>query len=101
MGLLTAPPEQQGAGRVVYLWPENLATWRTFMELQSQWRVGASGASGLDYAGVRAHLCLAGVPPREQRAMWPGLQACEAAVLQVWEEERRRQREEQENRRSR
>ena len=99
MGLLTAPPgadagEEDGA---VYIWPENESAWLVFRQLHTQWRIGMSGATGLDYGAVRTHFELAGVSLRRQRAMWPGIQAMERAVLNVWDEERERQRKEREN----
>jgi len=99
MGLLSAPPdagEDVDTG-AVYIWPENVAAWQAFQSVQSQWRVGMSGATGLDYAGVRTCLELLGTSPRQLRAIWPGLQACEQAVLRVWGEERERQRKKAED----
>lgn len=34
----------------VEVWPENVQAYRLFCDLQTQWRVGMSGPSGLDYA---------------------------------------------------
>jgi hypothetical protein len=40
-----------------FLWPCNVPTWLHWQEVQTQWRVGGmGGATGLDYAGVRAYL---------------------------------------------
>ena len=72
----------------VYLWPDNLQAWHCWKELQSQWRVGMQGATGLDYAGVRAWL-LDEVPDDQQRReVWRGIKACEAAQLEVWSDQR-------------
>lgn len=72
----------------VYLWPDNLRAWDCWRELQSQWRVGMQGATGLDYAGVRAWL-LDEVPDDQQRReIWRGIKACEASQLEVWAEQR-------------
>lgn len=39
------------------LWPENVESMAMFLQVQTQWRHGASGRpTGLDYAGVRAFL---------------------------------------------
>jgi hypothetical protein len=37
------------ADDVVEIWPENHRAYFLFVELQTQWRVGAGGATGLDY----------------------------------------------------
>lgn len=75
----------------VYLWPDNARAWDCWCGVQNQWRVGMQGASGLDYAGVRAWL-LDEVPDEaERRDVWRGIQACEAEQLNVWAEQRQQQ----------
>lgn len=37
-------------GDGVEVWPENVRAYRLFCDLQTQWRVGMSGPSGLDYS---------------------------------------------------
>jgi hypothetical protein len=91
LGLLTRRPDE-GAG-VVYLWPSNVAAWSAFMGVQTQWRIGMAGATGLDYAGVRADL-LTRMDEAQLREVWSGIQACERAVLGVWTEERLRTEQE-------
>lgn len=73
----------------MYLWPCNVTAWNAFMGVQTQWRTGNAGVTGLDYAGVRADLLV--LHPRKVVAeIWPGIKACERAVLKVWNEERDR-----------
>jgi hypothetical protein len=76
----------------VVIWPENVEIFRLFTALGTQWRVGAAGATGLDYGVVRETARLAGLgkvtPERFQ-----GLQACEGEALSVWAEQRDRERE--------
>jgi hypothetical protein len=52
LGLLDA--DQESA--VCYLWPDNVQAWFCWQGVQTQWRVGMGGPTGLDYAGVRAYL---------------------------------------------
>lgn len=63
------------------------------MDVQTQWRVGMGGATGLDYAGVRAHLNElrdAGDLPAEERAdVWRCIRSAERATLDVWSERRK------------
>lgn len=33
----------------IQVWPENEAAWRLLERLQTQWRMGMGGATGLDY----------------------------------------------------
>lgn len=88
MGLLGAGDEP-GDARTEYLWPENVSAWRCWNAVQTQWRVGMGGATGLDYAGVRAWLELQDLEPGELREIFEGLRAAEVATLEVWGEQRR------------
>jgi hypothetical protein len=76
----------------VYLWPELVPLWQLWGRVQTQWRTGMAGATGLDYAGVRAALPLCGVPRRKWRELFTGLQLLESEVLQVWAERAERER---------
>lgn len=72
----------------VEVWPENLPAVNTFIAMSTQWRVGAMGATGLDYCALPAVLRLIGVP----RADWPdamdGLRIMEAEALKIMGERR-------------
>lgn len=63
--------------------------------MQTQWRVGMSGATGLDYAGVRAWLDECGPSqrkhPGKRREMFLGIQAAERGTLDAWAEQRKQQ----------
>lgn len=80
-----APPAE------LYLWPENVATWRHWCAVQTQWRVGMAGRTGLDYAGVCAYLALQEPDAATQRDHLAGIQAAELASLHVWAERREAQ----------
>jgi hypothetical protein len=72
---------------VHYLWPENEQAWHCWLAVQTQWRVGMSGVTGLDYAAVRAQLDEEGIEPGpERRELWACLRAAERAVLDYWDE---------------
>lgn len=75
--------------QTLYLWPCNVPAWNAWNAVQTQWRTGMAGATGLDYAGVRAWLELAGPEnPDERRDVFNGIRACESATLAVWAEQR-------------
>lgn len=77
---------------VFWLWPENAAAFAVWQELQTQWRVGMGGATGMDYAGVRAYLDECGPEPgEERRALFASIRACENACLYAWGEQREKQ----------
>lgn len=70
-----------------YLWPENEQTWGVWLQCQTQWRVGMSGATGLDYAGVRALLDeIDWTPGPERRQIFDGVRVLERATLEAWAE---------------
>jgi hypothetical protein len=71
-----------------YLWPENVEAWHCWCAVQTQWRVGMGGATGLDYAGVRAYLDEAGLQGQARRDTFAGICAAERATLEVWAEQR-------------
>jgi hypothetical protein len=43
------------------VWPDNWPAVEAFIAVQTQWATGMGGATGLDYARVRAGLAMAGI----------------------------------------
>lgn len=66
-----------------YLWPCNVAIWDIWCDLQTQWRHGMAGRTGLNYAGVRAHLDEIGVVGDERREVYACIRAAERATLEA------------------
>jgi hypothetical protein len=88
----TAEPPQQTA----YLWPCNVLAWQCWQSVQTQWRTGPAGATGLDYAGALAHLQTAHrLRGKQLRTVWAGITAAEAATLEVWAQQRKDREEQQ------
>ncbi|MEN9923914.1 MAG: hypothetical protein RL268_40 [Pseudomonadota bacterium] len=75
---------------VTWIWPENERAWRLWLEVQTQWRVGFDGKTGLDYAGVQACMELRRIPRRVRSGLFRLLHAMELAALGVWREARER-----------
>ena len=72
-----------------YLWPCNVAAWNLWGKVQTQWRVGMEGRTGLDYAGVCAYLVdVLGLKRQERAELFKGLQAMEVEALNVWAQQR-------------
>lgn len=88
LGVFDAEPD---TSPVAYLWPDNVPAWNAWQQVQTQWRVGMGGATGLDYAGVLAWLRELDCPPEDRRSIFAGIQACERATLDVWAEQRERE----------
>lgn len=78
----------------LWLWPENRPAWDLWCTVQTQWRVGMAGATGLDYAGVQAAMALQGTARGQRAELFALLRAMEAEMLAEWarssERERRR-----------
>lgn len=63
------------------MWEENWPALEMFMRVQTQWRVGMNGLTGLDYGAVAWLLKLYEV--EDQRSLLEDLQVMEGAVLAV------------------
>jgi hypothetical protein len=60
-GVFGVPPQEFLDGikdKDFELWEENAEPFDLFVKLQTQWRSGPSGFTGMDYAGVRAALAM-------------------------------------------
>lgn len=72
------------APELAWLWLCNVRAWCVWCEVQTQWRYsGMGGATGLDYAGVRAHMDEIGLCGDERREIYAGIRAAERATLEV------------------
>lgn len=70
----------------VEVWPDNWPVFRLFNALGTQWRTGAVGATGLDYAVIREVAALIGIKKRQLPELFPDLQVMEAEALAVMAE---------------
>ena len=66
----------------VEVWPDNLKAVNVFIGMDTQWRVGMSGATGLDYAALPVVMRLVGVSPAERAEVFAGVQTMEQAALE-------------------
>lgn len=62
--------------------------WLLWTRLQSQWRVGMSGATGLDYAAIRPAAEFLLLPLEDMPALFDVLQELEGHQIKTWGEER-------------
>lgn len=92
-GLELAPQDDEppplSPENVIHLWPDNLPAWNCWHALQTQWRIGMAGATGLDYTGVLAYLeRIEGLTGSDLREQFELMQACEAVTLREWAKKR-------------
>lgn len=69
------------------MWPENLRAYELFQGLRTQWRIGMSGPTGLDYFAAFHRMDRMGLSPAEYDQLDEDLQIMEASALQVMHEQ--------------
>ena len=85
---LEGPPPDSPELELVEVWAEHWPAVQLFGAMQTQWRHGFSGPTGLDYAALPVVEHRLGLSSRTARRAFPFLQALEAEAL-TWFAERR------------
>ena len=65
------------------MWPENWPAWCTFCELESQWRTGMNGPTGLDYAVLLSLMDRLGLDAESFDDLLDDVRVMEAEALKV------------------
>ena len=78
--------EEATQGQVVEVWPDNLLAVNTFVAMSTQWRVGAMGATGLDYTALIDVMKLIGVPAKNRGDVFEDVRTMEDAALKLMKE---------------
>jgi hypothetical protein len=65
----------------VEVWPEHWTVFRLFCSLQTQWRVGMCGPTGLDYAALYPLLDRLATTDEEWEEMFNDIQVMEREAL--------------------
>lgn len=65
----------------VEVWPENWPAFTLFRDMQTQWRIGMAGQTGLDYPALFAVMDLHQIPSEEKRQVFADIQVMEDAAL--------------------
>ena len=82
MGIPEAMWDKMRDEAILEVWPENWAALEVFGAMQTQWRVGMSGPTGLDYAALPAVLDLLGITERAD--CFAGVQIMESEALDIF-----------------
>lgn len=69
---------------VFHLLPEHQLVLQVWNDVDTQWRVGLMGRTGLDYTAVQAHLQMAGIPRKRHAELHAQLRIMEHAALAEW-----------------
>lgn len=72
------------------LWPQNLPIVQLWLDLQTQWRVGFAGPTGLDYTAARALMPLHEIA--DERAAMHGLRLMEGETLKILADQRKKEK---------
>lgn len=68
------------------VWAENWAAHQVFVALQTQWRVGLSGVTGLDYTALKTVMDIHGV--EDQKQMLEDIGIMEIAAIKIIREKK-------------
>ena len=74
------------APQAVEVWPEHWPALELFAALATQWRVGVSGPTGLDYTAIAAVMELQDIAPEDRRERFDELRVMEREALDVFSE---------------
>lgn len=80
---IAPPPSKPKPLATVKVWFDAQLALALFFQLQSQWRIGFAGRTGLDYTAVVAVLGLVTPQRAEQRTLLAEIAALEAGVLRA------------------
>lgn len=58
------------------------------IDMQTQWRVGAAGATGMDYTALETLMRVKRVKTEDRADLLGDVRRMEAAVLELWREQR-------------
>lgn len=72
------------------IWPENATAFRVFAAMETQWRHGPSGRTGLEYSALPAVMRLVGVGDTDEQAVFATVREMEAEALAIFAERRAR-----------
>jgi hypothetical protein len=74
---------------VTPIWPENETPFLVFAAMQTQWRIGMGGPTGLDYTALPVVLDLQEVAPDKRRQVFDDVRVMEAEALKVFSDGRK------------
>lgn len=75
LSLEEIPPE------IIEIWDINWAAFSVFHSMSTQWRVGMSGPTGLDYSVIPTIASMLGYKKKDVQDMFPDIQVMENEAL--------------------
>lgn len=80
-------PSDVADDNAVELWPDTEPAAHLFIELQTQWRWGPVGPTGLDYAAVESVMRLKAIPRADRADLLGDLRVMEDEALRAFAKE--------------
>jgi len=71
------------------VYPDAWPALEMLIDMQTQWRVGAGGATGLDYQALEALMRVKRVKATERADLFADVRRMELAVLELWQERKK------------
>lgn len=65
------------------VWPENYQTYLLLCTMDTQWRIGMAGPTGLDYAALPVALRMIGAPRADWQNLMADVRVMESTALQA------------------
>ena len=83
-GLLPSDVADEAFG----VWPDNIPACNVFIAMDTQWRCGYSGPTGLDYSVLPTVFDLIGLPPTERADTFDCVRVMESEAMKIMGEMR-------------
>lgn len=84
---LTAEDYAADSPTEVDVWPDNWETVQVFISLNTQWRMGFSGPTGLDYTAIEPVLRLVAIPTERWPELFLAIRIMERAAIDTMAEQ--------------
>ena len=78
--------EKMEGFRPVEIWPDQVPTVNLFSAVLTQWRMGPTGPTGLDYQAVESVMRMRMIPAKERGPLLDDLRIMERAALTAMRE---------------
>jgi uncharacterized protein DUF1799 len=82
LAALALRPEDVAADEDTIVWLENWPSLSLFIEMQTQWRTGAVGVTGLDYGALPVVMDFNAIAADQRRAFFEDIRTMEIAFLE-------------------
>lgn len=72
---------EEARGEGVGVWPDNIMAVNVFIAMDTQWRIGANGVTGLDYNALPVVMKMSGVPAKDRADVFEDVRTMEDVAL--------------------